>query len=64
MDEDIVLVVIAGLFIGVFLGFCVFFESDQNVIDNINQRAGGAICIERKVGKDLIKKCYKLEEVK
>lgn len=57
--------------VGMVLSACLFFcgifvgmlpsEKGQDVIDHFEK---APVCVEQKVGKDLIKKCYKLEEVK
>lgn len=52
---DILIFFIAGLGVGVAINYM----SDQDLIDAFK----GPVCVERTVGKDLVRKCYELKEV-
>lgn len=51
---------IVFLLIGLWTGYLFFSPSNQSIIEDFKNPT----CIEKTIGKDLIKKCYEIKEVK
>lgn len=51
---------IIGLIFGLLMGYVFFNSEPQKIIEDFKNPT----CLEKKVGKDTVKKCYEIKEIK